>query len=344
MKTLARNKPPAFERALGGGARIATIGIALVCAGSLGAQEKWVPDVGMTKEKLEPGPGEITVDKAVDACRAFFIKLGPAVPEETPRGRRISSNGSPGGTVGVTYLKEMRFFLVNERCGEVSYYANGEPDDDHRSRRLAPGPLRLPNALSAQNYAWSVMEGLGLGKDCKLVELQCLHFPGGSDSDSGYPQVSAVFQPVPLGYRIESKFGKCQLVLDALDGCVVAYRRQDFPENAFTIEAHAATVKQSEALARATPVLEKWGVGPKPESVGTDGPFWTKPSQLMFVWPNGLYGGVQYDHAEKPARLRLAWVFFYHAVEEIWIDAADGKVLGGRSRAPSKLRAPPHKH
>jgi hypothetical protein len=298
----------------------------------------------MTKEKLEPGLGEITVDKAVDACRAFFLKLGMAVPEEIPRARRISSNGKPGGTVGVTYLKEMQFLLVDARCGEVSYYANARREEEHHSRQLPAGPLRLPDVLSAQTYAWGVIETLGLGKDCKLVELQCLHFPGNADGDSSYPQVSAVFQPMPLGYRIESKFGKYELGLDALDGALIAYRRQDFPENSYTIESHDATTKLSEALAEATAVLKKWGVGQQPGVSGTDGPFWTKPTQLMFVWPNGLYGGLQYDHAEKPARLRLAWVFFYESVEEIWIDAADGKVLGGRSRAPSKLRTPPDEH
>jgi hypothetical protein len=59
-------------------------GLTLACAAGAWAGQSWVPGPGATEEKLKPGPGEITVNKAVAIARAFFPKLGLDVPAVVP--------------------------------------------------------------------------------------------------------------------------------------------------------------------------------------------------------------------------------------------------------------------
>jgi hypothetical protein len=176
------------------------------------------------------------------------------------------------------------------------------------------------------------MKRIGLPKDCKLVDLQCLHFPGSPCRPNDYPEVDAVFQPMPFGYRINDSFGRYDLCVDALDGTVIAYLKREFRVVPYAIESHAAVVKLSEALDAARTLGKKDPAGVGRSEWGAAFEPGAKPTQLMLVCPNGEYGGLKYDRSQHPVLLRLAWVFFYPRSVEVWIDAADGKVLGGYSR------------
>lgn len=279
------------------------------------------------------------MDKAVEASRGFFAKLGIALPGEVPRARRFSSGGKPGGTIALVYGDEADV-LVEERSGCVESYDNLRRLEQRRTGELPRGPLRLSNPLSAQTFAFGVMKNMGLPKDCKLAELKCLNFAGGPQTPGGgYPEIDTVFQPTPFGYRIDDNFGRRDLDLDALDGTVIVYEdRGALYNSTYTIESHTCTIKLREAWAKAEPLVKKYKIGEAPFGAPAGEPqFGARPTQLMFVHPNGLMGGLKYDRSEKPARLRLAWVFSYSLIEEVWIDAADGKVLGGYCRAQEAL-------
>src|ERR1035437_2281655 len=81
----------------------ATAWIALAAAACSAPGQNWKADPGATDESLKPGPGEITVDQAVEAGRAFFRKIGVAIPSDAPTAKRFTWNKKPGGSVSLTY-------------------------------------------------------------------------------------------------------------------------------------------------------------------------------------------------------------------------------------------------
>jgi len=197
----------------------------------------------------------------------------------------------------------------------------------------------LGNELVAQNYAWSVIKRIGLDADCKLSELviRSADAAMASPSMDKYPYVSAKFQPMPYGYRIRGEYRAKELLIDPLDGCLLIYGDGGATYGDFAVESHDAKIKLGEARGLAEPVAKKYAVG-APMLPATEAPPATKTNELMYVHPNGEMGGIDYGDAEHPARLRLAWVLYYANDDEIWIDAGDGKVLGGKSRTEDEKR------
>ena len=107
---------------------------------------------------------------------------------------------------------------------------------------------------------------------------------------------------------------------------VVSYGRQR--DRPFAIESHTPVLSLREAGAKAEPLLKEYEVGRQWKD-GPELPAATRTSRLAFVHPNGENGGTEYDAGERPLRMRLAWVLYYAGNDAVWIDAADGKVLGG---------------
>jgi hypothetical protein len=297
---------------------------------AVACNQSWVPDAGATEEKLKPGPGEITVDQAVAAARAFFPKIGLDVPAVVPAASRYTWKGKPGGDVALVFGGEA-MMTVNARTGAVAYYVNTRRQSERWHGVFGGGPPLLRDVLAARNYVFGVMKGIGMPDDYRLSELRC-RFPGdppGPGMDRG-PRVDAAFQPAPFGYRLRDWFDKREIILDTEDGSVLIYRSSSSVD--YRVESCEDRLKLSEAQALAAPVVEKYSVGKQGA-----GPFAslvkpsTDPSELMLVLPNGELGGVEYDRFEKPVRLRLAWVLHYSDYDEVWIDAADGRVLGGHT-------------
>lgn len=309
--------------------RLAAAFLGGVCSALVAADQTWVPEPTTTLAQLRPGPGEISVDQAAEAARAFFRKIGVDVPAELPTASRLKIGGKPVSNITLSYSGD-GFVLVDVHTGQACCYYNGRRAADRANRKVPQGPLRLSNALSAQTYAFTLMETIGLPKGCKLVELKCLHYPDDPGGPGDYPEVEARFQPVPFGYRIDDSFGMYDLDLDPFDGTITDYAAPIVERGAYTIESHIAAIKAAEAVEKAKAIALKYKVGRRPSDDPSVRPEPTKPAEPMFVSPNGSYGGPPaYDRTKSPARLRLAWVFFYPRDEQIWIDAADGKVLGG---------------
>jgi hypothetical protein len=308
------------------------------CTALLGADQTWTPSPGTTRAQLEPGPGEITVDKAVEVSREFFRKIGVDVPSSViPTAERSKYGTRPGGSIDLDFAGEA-IVSVDLGTGVLLTYDNMRRDGDYMDGKLHQGSSRLGDALAALNRAWSVFERVGGDKDCKLVELKAvLQSPGGA-ANARYYLVSAIFQPKPFGYRFRGGFKACGFNIDPLDGTVDSYENSGAMNPPYTIESQKAVLKLSEARAKADPLAEKYGVG-QSRRPGMEARPTTKPSELMFVHPNGENGGLEYPDYENPARLRLAWVLYYPEDDEIWIDASDGTVLGGRSFKEDNLHS-----
>jgi hypothetical protein len=305
--------------------------LALVCAAGAGADQSWVPGPGATEEKLKPGPGEITVDKAVAVAQAFFPKLGLDVPPVVPSVTRITWKGKPGGDVSVVFGNEAAL-VVDAKTGQVWRYDNTRRQSERWNRETSPGPQLIRDVLAARSNVFGVMKCIGMPDDCRLSELECRFAgdPPGEGNNPG-PQITATFQPWPFGYRLNEWYDKREVEIDPADGAVIVYNLSTGVS--YTIESREPRVKLSQAQALAASVVEKYSVGKQ----GT-GPFAppvkpsTEPSELMFVLPDGELGGVEYDRSERPVRLRLAWVLHYSDYDEVWIDAGDGRLLGGHTR------------
>lgn len=324
----------------GGWAALAVC-VALCCT-VLGAQQTWAPQPHLTRAQLDPGPGEITVDKAVEACLAFFRRMGVDAPSRVPFAERTGPTRRARGTIFLEYPAEA-LITVDVRTGAVDSYENERRESDRMGGKLPPGTLLLGDALTAHNYVWSVIKKIGVAKDCKLIEFR-FRPPdtNGAASSDKYVSIRATFQPMPFGYQFRDEFGRSTIELDPLDGAVIFYANAGAVSPPFKIESRSPVLKVSDATAKAEPLVKKYAVGagsnpgsePKPAS---------KTRRLMFVHPNGEMGGVEYPDDENPARLRLAWVLYYAWDDEIWIDAADGKVLGGSSYRENTLRSLRHR-
>jgi hypothetical protein len=324
VSTLARCSRPVWAACV--------LGVAILPAVCFAIErdQSWVPGPGATEEKLKPGPGEITVDKAVAVAQAFFPKLGLDVPPVVPSVTRITWKGKPGGDVSVVFGNEAAL-VVGAKTGQVWRYENLRRQSERWNRETSPGPQLIRDVLAARSNVFGVMKCIGMPDDCKLTKLECRFAgdPPGIGNDPG-PQINAAFQPEPYGYRLRPWYDEREVEIDPADGAVIVYNLSTGVS--YTIESRDVRVKLSQALALAAPVVEKYSVGKQ----GT-GPFAppvkpsAEPSELMFVFPDGELGGVEHDRSERPVRLRLAWVLHYSDRDEVFVDAADGRVLGGHT-------------
>lgn len=280
--------------------------------------QTWKPESG--RDDLRPGDGEITVEQALKSCSAFFERLGMPVPEGAPRVDRPKIRGERSRAYGFGY-QHGGFLLVEAKTGAVVGFMN--------SGHVAAGGRPLRGDLDAQMYLRALAKRLGATDKHKMTDYRSRF---GVQPEVNRPMerssVSAVFQTMPFGYRFRGSRDGFAVVVDPGDGALIEYHR--IGPRPYTIESHEAKLKFEQANAIARPLALKRAVG---QWRSTDGnyaktvPTAAQPSYLAYVVPNGEFGEPKYT--DKPDRLRLAWVLCYPRHEEIWIDAGDGKVLGG---------------
>jgi hypothetical protein len=97
----------------------------------------------------------------------------------------------------------------------------------------------------------------------------------------------------------------------------------------YEIESHKKTLTLERAKELSLPTVKKFKIGI--DDNGITFPPVTEAPFLAYVLPNSSFGGLDYPKKE-PYRLRLAWVLTYPGDDQLWIDADDGKVLGGVNR------------
>jgi hypothetical protein len=284
---------------------------------------------GGTPARTEKSAGrEITKSEAVAACRAFFRKIGMAVPAGSPD---VSRMGKAGGKTVRTYYvvyTGMAHIIVRGDTGDIAHFTNAERGGRRLDLSAPTKPLRLKDRLVARAYVERLMEKIGMDGNCKIVLFECRF---GSELGRGGlakpPRVKAQFQTMPHGYRLHDNDGKYGISVDPTDGTVTSYAH--YPTWPYTILSHEVVLTWAAASEKARPIVVKNGVG-RPRAMDPGGKPMpaTHKSELMFVRPNGEMGGAT-TGPKKPVVFRLAWVLVYAQDDEVWIDAADGSFLGG---------------
>jgi hypothetical protein len=257
-------------------------------------------------------------DNAVKACLSFLEKCGM----EAPAGKPVVFKRVKDGRVSSMFVQYgTRPAFTLDEAGSVVYFLGTAKKHEDARRRLR-------NTVEARAYVKKLGAKIGVDKDWSLVEFTCpLAGEGDTVSSGNTASVSAVWEPMVHGYRLRSGGGKCDLVVDQFDGGILVFAKTQPLK--YSIESQKAVLTLKEAKAIAAPVVKKFGVG-KPKFPPDAKPRQqTKKSALMFVRPNGEYGGPNYIKTDSPMRYRLAWVLVYDQDDEIWLDAGDGKVLGG---------------
>jgi hypothetical protein len=249
------------------------------------------------------------------------------VPEGVPQVGRFTNPKIAQGRYQVLFPGEA-IFTVRSETGDVTMFTNTRKQR-RQVRNASDAPPLIKDAFVARSHLRDLMSRIGMDSNCELTNLVC-RLPSDPDmvDPANLPRASASFEPKPYGYRLQGGYGRHVIYVDPVDGGVMDYSRR--PERPYRIESHEPKLSAKEAREKAAPYVKKFDVGKRlggpPGAVVRPA---TKRTELMFVCPNGDMGGITYDLKQNPVVLRLAWVLIYPQDDEVWIDAGDGKLLGG---------------
>lgn len=195
--------------------------------------------------------------------------------------------------------------------------------------RNRPGFARanIVDPINLRGYINRIAKLVGVPDNYKISSIR--------DFSATRPSVKDLrvsLNPMPYGHSIEG-YEECSMFINKQAGIVTCISLHHPGKHKYEIESHDARLTFDQAKTTAEPIAKKYQVGkyrknefeyqsgsaPRPNKL---------PSALEYVCPNGRFEGLDYGF---PAvlKLRLAWRLRYPRNEEIWIDAGDGKVLGG---------------
>lgn len=311
--------------------------IAFALASCSFAQDaKWIPMLRKTKpEQLLPDKGEISVEKALECCDRFFKLIGHPKPNEIPRvNRSVFDEKKRSPVYAIVFGADCRM-SVDVISGKITNFTNKRREFEMEKGLRSKFPSKYPTLIDTQIRFHALAKKLGIPETHKLVENV---ITGGDDprtTESPSRRCAiGTFEDYPNGFAIEQQWNSYGIQFDITDGTIVYFSYVRDPGSIIETKAPKLTFKQ--AKEKAESIAKKFAAGIyesyEPEyRLGKRPAPSTKPSRLEYVCPNGKMGGVSYDLKAKPQHLRLAWVLRYPRGDAIWIDAVDGKLLGGYS-------------
>lgn len=259
---------------------------------------------------------------AVKMCRDFLSKLAIQVPSNA--GIRIHN---------LSIVKPSRYKVsfdpylscsFDSKTNEV--YSLFISDSMLEIIQDQPGYIRRSyDVVNVRNYASKLARTIYMPSTYKFSGMVDL-----SKDESSIKEVRVSFDPMPHGYTVKA-YDEYAFFIDKRTGLLRGIKKHR-PRD-YKIESFSAKLSFDQAKAIAEPIAKKYQVGkyrpnelayrdggiPKPN---------LDPSALEYVCPNGRFRGLDYGFPVM-LKLRLAWRLRYPRNEEIWIDAGDGKVLGG---------------
>jgi hypothetical protein len=275
-------------------------------------------------------PNEKSQPKGIDLAHAVasakqFLKNAHLPP---PKGTAQSLMQGPfeKGQLSfwvLTYPGEYRFTIERE-SGLVCQFDN----DAHKGKQAAvkrDSPMKYKDALSIKRHLASLANELGLPKEAELYRLRFWKENSPDRPESkGAGCAKAYYMVKHYGYPTLTG-GDCMVLwVDPRDGVLDSLYQS---RGNMKIESHTVKLTMEEARSKADNVAKEFRVGID-RRTGRKMAAATAKSELKFVMPNGEYGGVLYK-PQIPFRMRLAWVMVCPGNYSIWIDAEDGRVLGG---------------
>lgn len=312
--------------------RLAYLMAMLACFGSNVNSETHKLAVSQRK----PSKGEVTVEKAVESCEQFLHSFRFPVPKGVVPGvslRRSSLGISKHYCVD---YRSMYRFSVSVDNGKVFMFSNtGRQNEYATERRKKAYVVNGPE--NAKRYAKSLLELLGSKNRYRISHLK--HGVESEWGDTGHTRsrlvrlrLEAYEHEYPLG-----TYDSCNLSINPVDGVLLGYGLRQTP---YKIESFSTKLTIDKAISKAAATIKEYGVGTN-RSGHWEHVQWVQTgkrlrpprneSRLQYVCPNGKFGGLKYDEKESPIRLRLAWVLYYPGDEAVFVDAGNGRILGGIS-------------
>jgi hypothetical protein len=286
-----------------------------------------------TPEQLTPAPGELTIEQAIELTRAFMKAIDFVASTSIPKVARSSLSGPRSNYYSILYERDA-LFSVSIREKRVVIFTN-ERRNSERSKGTGPsGRLKVTDPINGKGFVRRIATKLGVPENYEFVEFKALLDGDPNDFERRYAaRLTSMMELMPYGYRMISGAFRDELNVDPVDGAVTYFC--EGPQWPYTIESHKVSIKQEDAEKAAKPHMKEYRMGPyrDPGSIHPM-PYGKQPTlsaTLQFVCPNGQMGGLDLHPTQLPQRLRLAWVLQYNIIEQVWIDAADGRFLGGCS-------------
>ncbi len=260
---------------------------------------------------------ELSEEQAVAAANRF-LQVCELAPASAPRRARLRT-GSGGWQFWEISWPGQYTCRIDARTGQVylfSNYARVYEQVKRIGRERAP---RIASQEAAEQYCWELARRLGLPKDAYLKSLRITKEGGAGDANRA-ASISAVFDVRYFGYAFLSDGGEISITIDPLDGTLTYFsRRLDT-----MIESHDVRLSKSEAVQKAKQVYEGWYRTRRSPHRGQ----YAGRVEVGYVYPNSNFGR-KASPPQVPYRARLAYAVYF-GEEAVWIDAANGSLLGGR--------------
>lgn len=260
--------------------------------------------------------GELTEQQAIESAHRFLQAAGLQLPSSPPRTWLRTKRD--GWRVWQVEWANRYSLEMDARTGQVYQFAHYGREYEQVKRIGRDRQPQIASREAAEQYCWQLARRLGLPKDAYLKRLRIVAEGETGDANRA-GAVSAVFEVRYFGYSFLGESGEVSITIDPLDGALVYFgRRLDT-----LIESHDARVGQNEAVQKAKQVYANWYRTHRSPHQGK----YTGRVQIGYVYPNGMFEGKRYP-LQVPHRARLAYAVYF-GEEAVWIDAADGSVLGG---------------
>ncbi len=259
--------------------------------------------------------------RVVQKSQMLLKKLGINIPHDATIKVCLKNSDTLSYLVDFSPYVEITYALKTNSISMLGV-RNEMIELSTKSRLHSNIDIRDNSSLS--KHALALYKLSGLPKSYKLSSI--VDF--GKEHDRWTVRIS--FDPMPFGFSVRA-FEECALFFEIPSG-ILSCITQSYPRK-YEVESHIATLTFNQAKATAEPIASKYQVGKyRPNELAfQDGSIPRPnlfPSALEYVCPNGRFRGLDYGFPVV-LKLRLAWRLRYPRNEEIWIDAGDGKVLGG---------------
>ncbi|GIV15765.1 MAG: hypothetical protein KatS3mg022_1200 [Armatimonadota bacterium] len=260
--------------------------------------------------------GELTEQQAVNIAHRFLQNAGLQLPSTAPRAQlRTKRDGWRVWQVEWTNRYSME---IDARTGQVYWFANYGREYEQVKRIGRDRQPKIASREVAEQYCWQLAQRLGLPKDAYLKRLRIVAEGEAGDANRA-GSVSANFEVRYFGYTFLSEGGEVAFSVDPLDGTLMFFSARA----PTVIESHDVRISQTEAVSKAKQIYADWYRTHRSPHQGK----YTGRVEIGYVYPNGVFGGKRYP-PQVPYRARLAYAVYF-GEEAVWIDAADGSVLGG---------------
>lgn len=209
-------------------------------------------------------------------------------------------------------------FSIEAQSGVVYWFRNYAREYEQAKGIGRNRPPRFTSREMAEQHCWQLARRLGLPKDARLTGLRMTKEGEAGDANRA-GAISACFAVRPFGYTFVGGGCEVSLTVDPLDGVLVGFRRA-VP---YFIESHDLRISKEEAVRGAKQVYEGWYRTHRSPHRGQ----YAGRVEVGYIFPNGSFGAKRYP-PRVPHRVRLAYAVYF-GNEAVWIDAADGSLLGG---------------